>query len=43
MKKYLSELFGTFCLVLFGCGATAIARGILGTIIWKYALATNEN
>ena len=27
MKKYISELFGTFCLTLFGCGAAAIAGG----------------
>lgn len=25
MKKYLAELIGTFCLVLFGCGAAVVA------------------
>jgi len=32
MKKLISELFGTFCLVLFGCGAAAIAGGSVGTV-----------
>ncbi len=32
MKKYLSESFGTFCLVLFGCGAAAIAGGSVGAV-----------
>jgi len=32
MKKLISELFGTFCLVLFGCGAAAIAGGSVGAI-----------
>lgn len=32
MKNYLSELFGTFCLVLFGCGAAAIAGGTVGAV-----------
>lgn len=25
MKKYIAELIGTFCLVLFGCGAAVVA------------------
>ncbi|MCB9063689.1 MAG: aquaporin Z [Chitinophagales bacterium] len=25
MKKYIAELIGTFCLVLFGCGAATVA------------------
>ena len=32
MKNYLSELFGTFCLVLFGCGAAAVAGGAVGAV-----------
>lgn len=32
MKKIISELFGTFCLTLFGCGAAAIAGGTVGTV-----------
>jgi len=32
MKKLISELFGTFCLVLFGCGAAAIAGGSVGVV-----------
>jgi aquaporin Z len=32
MKKLISELFGTFCLVLFGCGAAAIAGGSVGAV-----------
>lgn len=32
MKNYLSELFGTCCLVLFGCGAAAIAGGTVGAV-----------
>ena len=32
MKNYLSELFGTFCLVLFGCGAAAVAGGTVGAV-----------
>jgi aquaporin Z len=32
MKKYISELFGTFCLTLFGCGAAAIAGGSVGAV-----------
>ena len=30
MKNIISELFGTFCLTLFGCGAAAIAGGSVG-------------
>jgi len=32
MKKLISELFGTFCLVLFGCGAAAVAGGSIGAV-----------
>jgi len=32
MKKIISELFGTFCLTLFGCGAAAIAGGSVGAV-----------
>lgn len=32
MKKLISELFGTFCLVLFGCGAAAVAGGSVGAV-----------
>ncbi|TJY37324.1 MIP family channel protein [Pontimicrobium aquaticum] len=32
MKKNISELFGTFCLTLFGCGAAAIAGGTVGAV-----------
>lgn len=32
MKKYISELFGTFCLTLFGCGAAVIAGGSVGAV-----------
>lgn len=30
MKKYIAELIGTFCLVLFGCGA-AVVSGVSNT------------
>ncbi len=32
MKKYIAELFGTFVLVLFGCGSAAVAGGTLGIL-----------
>ena len=32
MKNIISELFGTFCLTLFGCGAAAIAGGSVGAV-----------
>lgn len=32
MKKLISELFGTFCLVLFGCGAATVAGGSVGAV-----------
>lgn len=32
MKKYISELLGTFVLTLFGCGSAAIAGKTLGTL-----------
>lgn len=32
MKKYIAELFGTFTLVLFGCGSAAIAGDIIGPL-----------
>jgi len=32
MKKEIAELFGTFCLVLFGCGAATVAGGSVGAI-----------
>lgn len=32
IKKYLAELFGTFVLVLFGCGAASISGGIDGVL-----------
>jgi len=32
MKNEIAELFGTFCLVLFGCGAAAIAGGSIGVV-----------
>ena len=30
MKKYLAELFGTFVLVLFGCGTAVVTGGFTG-------------
>ncbi|MDO5850333.1 MAG: MIP family channel protein [Methanobacteriaceae archaeon] len=32
MKRYICELIGTLVLVLFGCGAAAIAGDVLGTL-----------
>lgn len=32
MKKEIAELFGTFCLVLFGCGAATVAGGSVGAV-----------
>ncbi len=32
VKKEIAELFGTFCLVLFGCGAAAIAGESVGAV-----------
>jgi aquaporin Z len=32
MKKYFAELFGTFVLVLFGCGTASISGGINGIL-----------
>ncbi len=32
MKKYTAEFFGTFVLVLFGCGSAALAGSTLGTL-----------
>ena len=32
MKRYISELFGTMVLVLFGCGSAAIAGSVLGNV-----------
>lgn len=33
MKKYLAELIGTFCLVLFGCGAAVVAGGNIPSVV----------
>lgn len=37
MKKYLAELIGTFCLVLFGCGAADVAGKTLPASIMSDA------
>lgn len=32
MRKYVSEMFGTFVLVFIGCGSVVISAGTLGTL-----------